>query len=649
MKISIIGNCQAMTLADIIQLKLPDYEVSKIHVRDIQKDKDSPTLLKAIKNSDFIFSQPLNGDVYGKFAKGEIEKLSTIKYYPRIIFLGYHPDCIYLNAGKPQSPNSPIGRYHSAIAVLAFKFGFTVEDTCKLFNPTVFNELGYIKDFFEEEILNLKNQLYQYNIDKINVLESLFRSKKMMHTTNHPKIEMLDILSSSLLNEIGIDFHDFKSEEYIVDKSPNDTIFPLYPGISEQVNERGNYIYKASKDAEIKTGKKIFPLESFISHSFDIYKNLPIEQLVNPRFSAEYCQNARKIFNAYLSKKNTNKSHPYTIRKDYSFWKKAISTVRKVDVDPVVTSIFNITKGDKIATAGSCFAQHIANRLSNSGFNYFVTETPPQNLTSVEATVENYGVFSARFGNVYTTRQMLQLFDRAFGNFTPNLEKWQRPDGKYVDQFRPQISKHGYEFHNEVISEQNQHLKQVKRMFQELDVFVFTLGLTEAWMNIDDGSILPIAPGVIAGDFGINKYKFVNFTKDEVAEDLKLFLSKLNEVNKKARVLLTVSPVPLMATYEDRHVLVSTTISKAILRVVAEEISKSHDNVTYFPSYEIITGNFNQGTYFEDDLREVNSEGVDHVMKLFLKHCTTEVSSRIDSAETEELNDIVCDEEVLDI
>jgi hypothetical protein len=39
-------------------------------------------------------------------------------------------------------------------------------------------------------------------------------------------------------------------------------------------------------------------------------------------------------------------------------------------------------------------------------------------------------------------------------------------------------------------------------------------------------------------------------------------------VNPKAKIIVTVSPVPLIATYVDRHVLVSNCYSKAALRSV---------------------------------------------------------------------------------
>ena len=86
------------------------------------------------------------------------------------------------------------------------------------------------------------------------------------------------------------------------------------------------------------------------------------------------------------------------------------------------------------------------------------------------------------------------------------------------------------------------------------------------------------------------------------------------------RLILTVSPVPLVATYEDRHVLISTTYSKSVLRVAAETVTRTRPATAYFPSYEIITGPHAGRCFYEDDLREVREEAVAHVMSIFVRH-----------------------------
>ncbi len=350
------------------------------------------------------------------------------------------------------------------------------------------------------------------------------------------------------------------------------------------------------------------------------------------------------------------RQNPYSSLPPYQFWRKAIETVAMSDVDPVVHGAFQIKKSERVATAGSCFAQHISRTLSNSGFDYYVPEKAGADIPVAEVSRRNYGVFSARFGNIYTTRQLVQLFDRAYGDFVPLEDAWVRPDGRFVDPFRPQIEPDGFETVEELRESRNSHFSAVRDMFEKLDILVFTLGLTEGWRSKQDGSVFPLPPGVSGGELDPARHEFVNFTAAEVTDDLNRFLAKLNGVNPNARVILTVSPVPLIATYENRHVLVSNTYSKAALRVAAEEAAQKYDNVTYFPSFEIITGNYNHSAYYEPDLRSVRSEGVAHVMRLFMQHYSGEaakpetslLSSEGLDTRTQELlkqRDIVCDEE----
>jgi hypothetical protein len=57
-------------------------------------------------------------------------------------------------------------------------------------------------------------------------------------------------------------------------------------------------------------------------------------------------------------------------------------------------------------------------QAAGDGFNYFVAEQA-QGLSPEQARANGYGVFSARYGNIYTVRQLLQLFERAHGHFAP--------------------------------------------------------------------------------------------------------------------------------------------------------------------------------------------------------------------------------------
>jgi hypothetical protein len=311
--------------------------------------------------------------------------------------------------------------------------------------------------------------------------------------------------------------------------------------------------------------------------------------------------------------------HPYQGRPDYAYWRRAVSEAEEGELDPCVDPAFRIGARKRVATAGSCFAQHIGRYLKAAGSNYLVTEPPHPLLTEQAARVTNYGVFSARYGNIYTARQLLQLFDRAYGAFRPQENLWREGEKEIIDPFRPNIQPGGFNSEREFALDRDRHFRAVREMFEKLDVFVFTLGLTEAWRSRRDGAVFPICPGVSGGEFSWREHEFVNFGVDDVVADIRAFVDRLRSVNPEARMILTVSPVPLAATAENRHVLVSTVCSKAVLRAACDVLERTVENLVYFPSYEIVASGY-AGRYFADDGRTVLEEGVAHVMRVFSRH-----------------------------
>ena len=649
-KIAFIGNCQIGMAKRIFEKISFDIESHYIPASKIRTSENVDTLFRSLHDYDFVLSQPFFSDSFGPFAYSSLESsLETVRFVPQVTFQGYHPDCIYLSGGGIKSP---IGDYHSFLAVACFKLGYSVDQTVSAFGKKIYEKLGYF-DFFQNDLLRLSSIFKRYDLSVDCDLEELFYSTKMMHTINHPTIKLMAVYLKSILRKFDIPFLDIPVDQYVHDDFIDSALFPVYPEIAGNIGVEGGYFFKAAKTQD--STFKIYSLREFVERSFEIYTGLLPEQLDNPRFTSDNFELVKTGIENVSFANHVQLPHPYRGKLDYCFWKKSISGVESSKVDPVSNLAFRIKKSEKIATAGSCFAQHIARELSGSGYNYYVTEAKPESMQDEEAHSENYGVFSARYGNVYTARQLVQLFDRAFGDYCPSIGAWRRRDGRYVDPFRPQISEAGYEAPENVLSARKEHLAHVRQMFESLDVFVFTLGLTEGWIHNSDGAVLPIAPGVVAGEMDYEKYSFVNFGIDEVSSDMEIFLRKLRSVNPRAKVILTVSPVPLMATFEDRHVLVSTTVSKSVLRVAADVISRNHDFVEYFPSYEIITGNFNRGAYYGEDLREVLPVGVEHVMRLFMKHCTYgdfgqshETDSDM-SDEKNELLQIICDEEALHV
>jgi GSCFA family protein len=342
------------------------------------------------------------------------------------------------------------------------------------------------------------------------------------------------------------------------------------------------------------------------------------------------------------------RSHPYQDLPDFQFWPRAVTWAPPGSLDPVVDPRFRVGLADRVATMGSCFAQHLSRHLVRSGLPYLVTEPGPQD--EAEARRRNFGVYSARYGNVYTVEQAVQLFDRAFG-YAPSREPAWKREATFVDPYRPQIEPDGFADETALLADRAEHLRRTREALEQATVLVFTLGLTEAWRSRVTGEVFGTAPGVAGGTWDDTAYEFINFGVDEVRHSLFDFCERLREANPHLRILLTVSPVPLVATYEARHVVVSTTYSKSVLRVAADEATRRFDFVDYFPSYELISSSAAGRSYYAPDLREVDDAGVRHVMRCFTRHYVDgspwASPATIAPPAATSNDDVVCDEDAI--
>lgn len=309
--------------------------------------------------------------------------------------------------------------------------------------------------------------------------------------------------------------------------------------------------------------------------------------------------------------------NPYDDLGPAAFWRSAVAGASGEDISALYRPKFALTRDMAFATAGSCFAQHLGRALRGTGCTVVDCEPAPAGLPDDIAARYGYGLYSCRYGNIYTSRQMVQLVEEAMGERPPSDLLLER-DGAVFDALRPTVEPHGLQNMAEMRAHRMDHLAAVGRMLAMADVFVFTLGMTEAWEDIATTRALPTCPGVVAGRFDPAATRFANFRYPDVLADLTRLRALLHEANPGIRLLLTVSPVPLTATASGQHVLAATTWSKATLRAVAGDFAAAHDDVDYVPSYEIVTSPAARGAWYQPNLREVRPEAVARVMATFL-------------------------------
>lgn len=335
----------------------------------------------------------------------------------------------------------------------------------------------------------------------------------------------------------------------------------------------------------------------------------------------------------------TDVATPYAGLPPRAFWRTGVVEAPFPPPD-LFQPRWQLDRKDRIVTAGSCFSQRLGRALRGHQFRIVDTEPvsrDPRDLGD-QAAAHGYGLYSARYGNIYTVRQLRQLLEEAYGHRQPADPVWEK-EGRYYDALRPNIEPNGFATPVLVGQAREAHLACVRDAFEQADVFIFTLGLTEAWVHKASGQVYPVAPGVIAGRYDPASHVMVNFRIGQIKEDFEAVLAQLRTINPRLRVLLTVSPVPKTATAADVHVLAASTYTKSVLRACAGELYEDHPEIDYFPSYEMIVAAKAAGQFYDVNMRNVSEAGVALVMRTFLAAYGVSMESTPASAPLADLHD----------
>jgi hypothetical protein len=264
-----------------------------------------------------------------------------------------------------------------------------------------------------------------------------------------------------------------------------------------------------------------------------------------------------------------------------------------------------IDKRTRILTFGSCFAGNIARHLTAAGFNLVGEKSRSamgEQSKSVYLVVCNEAIV-----NTFTIRQ---LFQWIYENKIPNEPTW-RDEGSSLYRFT------------------EEKRKQTAAIVDESEVLIITLGLSEIWYNKQNGDVY--SSSIPRDLFDDSKHGFRVSTVDENRENLDVVYRLIRKHKPNARIVITLSPVPLLATFRPISCISANTVSKAILRVALDEFLRAHasdERLHYWPSYEIVMDGF-QDSFLEDN-RHVRPEILAYIMTLFESiYCSNGVNKAV--------------------
>ncbi|MEL6584284.1 MAG: GSCFA domain-containing protein [Pseudomonadota bacterium] len=245
-----------------------------------------------------------------------------------------------------------------------------------------------------------------------------------------------------------------------------------------------------------------------------------------------------------------------------------------------------ITEKTQITAFGSCFAANISNWLSKRNFRVLTRQGDPKRAYVIACGEGMVNSFVIR-----------QQFEWAWENKTYEQPLW-----------------HGYKAEDYGYDPAVQ--AETKRIFDETDVFILTFGLSEVWYDEPTGNVFwrTIPKDV----YDPSRHKFRVSTVEENRENLEAIYQLIRKHRPDAKVIFTLSPIPLIATFRDNSCLTSNSVSKAVLRVAIDETVRKHRDegvLHYWPSYEIVTDVFRLP--YKPDRRHPYTITLDYIMTLF--------------------------------
>lgn len=254
-----------------------------------------------------------------------------------------------------------------------------------------------------------------------------------------------------------------------------------------------------------------------------------------------------------------------------------------------------------IGSMGSCFAREIKNYLEAKKYNY---------VHYGRGKRASHG--SASWERVFNTSCIRQEIERALTGISYTSYYAEGTDSRIYDLYRKNTS---FQTWSEARTEEKEYIENARLALIKSDVFIITLGLSEVWNDRRSGLTMAEAPP--SPVYNCTNHTFKLISPEENIKNLQIAIAQLTKAKPEIKIILTVSPVPLRATFFDRSALISNNVSKSTLLYTAHVITQEYENVSYFPSYEITQ--YLAKNPFQWDGRHVTESTVNLIMSLFIK------------------------------
>lgn len=209
-----------------------------------------------------------------------------------------------------------------------------------------------------------------------------------------------------------------------------------------------------------------------------------------------------------------------------------------------------LAAGANVITLGSCFAAELRHFLNQAG------------LSS-----DSFWVPSG-LNNTYALRDFVSWC--VTGAQTEHGYRYDRDDDGGIREWTPAAEREAYRGH-----------------LERAGAIVFTIGLAEVWEDSQTGGVFWRGVPESIFDAGRHRFRLTSVAENEA--NLAAILDLIRAVNPTAPVVVTLSPVPLKATFRDISCVSADCVSKSTLRVAIDQVMRQQrPGVYYWPSFEIV-------------------------------------------------------------
>ncbi|MFM9944591.1 MAG: GSCFA domain-containing protein [Bacteroidia bacterium] len=250
-----------------------------------------------------------------------------------------------------------------------------------------------------------------------------------------------------------------------------------------------------------------------------------------------------------------------------------------------------ITEKSEILMFGSCFTEHIGNKLLSTGF---------------KTTINPFGIL---FNPISLANAIKRISQKEIYN---NAELLKNHEDRFVS-----FDHHGRFSGNDadkVIEEINDSLIEANKSLKSSNCIFITLGSAWVYRHIIQNRVVANCHKIPNSEF---KKKLLDI--DTIVNSLTNVINEIREINADIKIIFTISPVKHL-----RDGVVENQQSKATLILAMADILKNKKReVYYFPAYEIVTDELRDYRFFETDHAHPNQMAIDYVWERFVETCFT--------------------------